>query len=182
MRTEHEVNKVPDPLSGTNADAVNAAVKDPDTRLQELGLTLPDEPKFPAGQEPKLDPMTIVGDLAYLSGVGPLGTTGVVGDDVDVESGYHAARETALLCLRRIHDRFGTLDAVERWVKVTGFVRSATGFGMQPAVLNGFSELVIAVYGVERGRCARSAVGVAELPMNIPVEVEAIVQLRKGVV
>ena len=72
---------------------------------------------------------------------------------------------------------FGSLDAVDRWVKVTGFVRSAPGFRMQPAVLNGFSEQIIDVYGVERGRCARSAIGVSELPMNIPVEVEAIVLL-----
>ena len=77
--------------------------------------------------------------------------------------------------LRRIVDAFGSLDAVARWVKVLGFVRSAPGFGDQPAVVNGFSDLVIDVYGPERGRCARSAIGVSELPMNIPVEVEAIV-------
>jgi enamine deaminase RidA (YjgF/YER057c/UK114 family) len=167
------VDKVDDPLSGTAGNRF-----DPDARLDELGLTLPEEPSFPVGQEPKLEPVAVVGDVAYLSGVGPLGTTGVVGDDLDVDAGYRAARETALLCLRRIHDRFGSLDAVDRWLKVTGFVRSAGGFGMQPAVLNGFSELIIAVYGVERGRCARSAIGVSELPMNIPVEVEAIVQIR----
>ena len=77
-------------------------------------------------------------------------------------------------------DGFGTLEVVERWVKVLGFVRSAPGFGMQPAVLNGFSDLVIEVFGTERGRCARSAIGVAELPLNIPVEVEAILALADG--
>jgi enamine deaminase RidA (YjgF/YER057c/UK114 family) len=124
--------------------------------------------------------VTLLGDVAFLSGVGPLGLSGVVGDDLDVDAGYQAARATALLCLRRIRDRFGSLDAVDQWIKVTGFVRSAPGFGMQPAVLNGFSELIIAVYGVERGRCARSAIGVSELPMNIPVEVEAIVRVRRS--
>jgi enamine deaminase RidA (YjgF/YER057c/UK114 family) len=138
---------------------------------------LPEIPPFPAGVEPRLEPVTVYGSIAYLSGIGPLGTTGIVGDDLDVEAGYRAARDTALLALRRIADAFGTLDAVARWVKVLGFVRSAPGFGMQPAVLNGFSDLIIEVYGAERGRCARSAVGVSELPMNIPVEVEAIVAL-----
>src|SRR5207248_736975 len=89
-----------------------------------------------------------------------------------------AARETGLLALRRILDELGSLDAVERWVKVLGFVRSAPGFGDQPAVVNGFTELVVEVYGEERGFCARSAIGVAELPAGIPVEVEAIVALR----
>jgi enamine deaminase RidA (YjgF/YER057c/UK114 family) len=116
--------------------------------------------------------------LAFFSGIGPIGTTGVVGADLDIEAGYAAARATALLMLRRIVDAFETLDSVARWVKVLGFVRSAPGFGAQPAVLNGFSDLVIDVYGPQLGRCARSAVGVAELPMNIPVEVEAIVALR----
>ena len=138
---------------------------------------MPDEPSFPAGQIPKLEPILRDGSVAYLSGVGPLGTTGVVGADLDVDAGYAAARQTALLCLRRIRDTFGSLDAVERWLKVTGFVRSAPEFAMQPAVVNGFSELIIDVYGIERGLCARSAIGVSELPMNIPIEVEAIVRL-----
>ena len=107
-----------------------------------------------------------------------IGTTGRVGAELSVEEGYAAARETALLALRRIVDAFGALDAVDRWVKVLGFVRSAPGFGQQPQVLNGFSDLVIEVYGEERGRCARSAIGTSELPANIPIEVEAVVALR----
>jgi enamine deaminase RidA (YjgF/YER057c/UK114 family) len=86
---------------------------------------------------------------------------------------------TALLALRRIKDALGSLDAVERWVKVLGFIRSAPGFGQQPLVLNGFTEQIVAIYGPERGRCARSAIGTNELPMNIPIEVEAIVALRR---
>ena len=93
-----------------------------------------------------------------------------------VEQGYEVAGTLALMAMRRIVDAFGTLDAVERWIKVLGFVRSAPGFGDQPAVVNGFSDRVIEVYGAERGRCA--ALGdrrVADLPRNIPIEVEAIV-------
>ena len=162
-----------DPLSGTTAER-----PDPDARLDALGLRLPDIPAFPPGKEPRLEPVTVHGGIAHLSGIGPIGTAGVVGDDMDVDAGYEAARATALLALRRIVDAFGTLDAVVRWVKVLGFVRSAPGFGEQPAVLNGFTDLIVEVYGLERGRCARSAIGVAELPMNIPVEVEAVLAVR----
>ena len=116
--------------------------------------------------------------LAYLSGIGPVGVAGVVGGDLSVEEGYEAARLTALLALRRLVDELGELEAVERWVRVLGFVRSAPGFGDQPSVLNGFSELVVEVFGAERGLCARSAIGVSELPAGIPVEVEAVVALR----
>jgi enamine deaminase RidA (YjgF/YER057c/UK114 family) len=150
----------------------------PDERLVELGLVLPDIPAFAGPTQPLLAPLVAHGDLAYLSGIGPLGTTGILGEDMSVEEGYEAARQTALLVLRRIRDAFGSLDAVERWVRVLGFIRSAPGFGGQPAVLNGFSELVIDVYGRERGLCARSAIGTSDLPANIPVEVEAIVALR----
>lgn len=167
-------DKADDPLSGPD----DSRVFTPETRFRSLGLTLPKIPPFPPGQQPKLDPVTVLGSVAYLSGIGPIGTTGIVGGDLDVAAGYAAARDTALLALRRIVDAFGTLDAVARWIKVLGFVRSAPGFAQQPAVINGFSDLVIEVYGPERGRCARSAVGVSELPMSIPVEVEAIVELR----
>ena len=109
--------------------------------------------------------------------IGPIGQSGVVGADLDGRAGYAAARATALLVLRRIVDEFGELERVERWVKVLGFVRSAPGFGDQPAVVNGFSDLIVEVYGEERGLCARSAIGVSELPGGIPVEVEAVVAL-----
>ena len=147
-----------------------------DARLDELGLELPEIPTLP--QQPRLAPVLVHEGLAHLSGVGPVGTAGVVGADLDVDAGYAAARETALLALRRIVDAFGTLDAVERWVKVLGFVRSAPGFGAQPAVINGFTDLIVEVYGEERGLAARSAIGVAELPFGIPVEVEAVVAVK----
>ena len=147
-----------------------------DERAAELGLEIPEIPPLPF--RPKLRPVLVYGGLAYLSGMGPLGQSGVVGADLTVEEGYDAARATGLLLLRRILDELGRLEAVERWVKVLGFVRSAPGFGEQPAVINGFSDLVVEVYGEERGLCARSAIGVTELPTGIPVEVEATVALR----
>jgi enamine deaminase RidA (YjgF/YER057c/UK114 family) len=147
-----------------------------DDRLAELGLELPELPDMPFA--PRLVPVLEHGGLAYLSGIGPVGLAGVVGDDLTVEEGYDAARTTALLALRRIVDELGELEAVDRWVRVLGFVRSARGFGDQPSVLNGFTELVVDVYGAERALCARSAIGVSELPAGIPVEVEAVLALR----
>jgi hypothetical protein len=147
-----------------------------DDRVKELGLEIPEFPALTF--TPKLVPVQVHAGLAYLSGVGPMGTIGVVGADLSVEQGYDAARATGLLMLRRILDEFGSLDVVERWVKVLCFVRSAPGFGDQPAVANGFTELMVELYGEERALCARSAIGVNELPTGIPVEVEAAVALR----
>jgi enamine deaminase RidA (YjgF/YER057c/UK114 family) len=147
-----------------------------DERLRELGLEIPEFPALPF--TPKLVPVHVHDGLAYVSGIGPIGQSGVVGADLTTEEGYDAARTTALLALRRILDAFGELERVERWVKVLGFVRSAPGFGDQPAVINGFTELIVEVYGEERGLCARSAIGVSELPAGIPVEVEAVVAVR----
>jgi hypothetical protein len=151
----------------------------PDQRLLDLGLELPFEQPLP-GTQPMLEPILVHNGIAYLSGVGPVGTRGVVGSDLTIEDGQKAARSTALLMLGRIQHALGSLDAIERWLSVRGFVRSAAGFAQQPQVLNGFSQLIIDVYGDERGRCARSAIGTSELPANIPVEVEAVVALRGG--
>ena len=147
-----------------------------DERAAALGLEIPEIPELPF--RPKLRPVLVHGGLAYLSGIGPIELAGRVGEDMTVEDGYAAARTTALYALRRILDELGSLQAVDRWVKVLGLVRSAPGFGDQPAVVNGFTDLVVEVYGEERGLCARSAIGVAELPAGIPVEVEALVALR----
>jgi enamine deaminase RidA (YjgF/YER057c/UK114 family) len=147
-----------------------------DQRFAELGLELPEIPTLPF--VPRLKPVVVHAGLAYLSGIGPAGTSGRVGAELTVEEGYEAARVTGLLLLRRIVDEFAELERVERWVKVLGFIRSAPGFGDQPSVLNGFSDLIAEVYGEERGLCARSAIGTSELPGGIPVEVEAIVAVR----
>ena len=146
-----------------------------DERIAALGLEIPEIPELPF--RPKLRPVLVHGGLVYISGIGPIGVIGRVGEDMSVEDGYAAARTTALLALRRILDELGSLDAVDRWVKVLGLVRSAPGFGDQPQVVNGFTDLVVEVYGEERGLCARSAIGVAELPAGTPVEVEATVAL-----
>jgi enamine deaminase RidA (YjgF/YER057c/UK114 family) len=147
-----------------------------DERLTELGLELPERPVLPF--TPRLVPVVVQDGLAFLSGTGVFDVTGYVGGDVSLEQAYDAARRTALDQLRALRDALGSLDAVERWVKVLGLVRSAPGFTDQPAVVNGFTDLVIEVYGEERGLCARSAIGVAELPDGIAVEVEAVVALR----
>ena len=148
----------------------------PDRRLAELGIELPEIPALPF--VPRLRPVLVHGGLAYLSGIGPVGVAGRVGDSMTVAEGQEAARMTALLALRRLVDELGALDRVSRWVRVLGFVRSAPDFGDQPAVLNGFTELVVDVFGEERGLCARSALGVSELPAGMPVEVEAIVAVN----
>jgi enamine deaminase RidA (YjgF/YER057c/UK114 family) len=146
-----------------------------DGRLVELGLVLPDVPPLPMA--PNRAVIATYGQLAFVSGVGPIGVTGIVGGDMSIEEGYAAARTAALYSLSRLRIELGSLDAIERWVKVLGFVRSAPGFGRQPDVLNGFSDLIVEIWG-ENGRAARSAIGTSELPVNMPVEVEAIVVLR----
>ena len=146
-----------------------------DERLRELGIELPVPPSLPFA--PRLRPLVVHGEVAYLSGNGTFGVTGRVGDDLTVEQGYEAARGAALALLWSIRDELGSLERVSRWLKVLGLVRSAPGFGEQPAVMNGFTDLIVDVYGEERGLCARSAIGVAELPAGLAVEVEAIVEL-----
>jgi enamine deaminase RidA (YjgF/YER057c/UK114 family) len=144
-------------------------------KLLELGIELPDVPPLPMA--PNRAIVAVHDQLAFVSGVGPIGVTGIVGADLDVAAGYDAARTAALYCLSRLRQELGSLEVVARWVKVLGFVRSAPGFGRQPEVLNGFSDLVGELWG-DAGRAARSAIGVSELPLNMPVEVEAVVLLH----
>jgi enamine deaminase RidA (YjgF/YER057c/UK114 family) len=101
-----------------------------------------------------------------------------VGAEVTVEEGYEAARLTGLAILASLKRELGELDRVARWVKALGLVNCAPGFSRTPAVVNGFSDLVLEVWG-EAGRHARSAIGAAELPFDVPVEVEAIVEVRE---
>jgi len=119
------------------------------------------------------------GNLIFVSGAGPLGPdgfiTGKVGGDVDLETAQQAARLCVLSSLSAVQEELGDLEGVTRVVKLLGFVNSAPGFNQQPVVLDGASGLLIELFG-ERGQHARSAVGVAELPMDIAVEVEMIVE------
>ena len=144
-------------------------------RLKELKITLPSPPAPVANYVPAVR----VGNLLYLSGstsrdLKPLGK---VGKEVTVEQGYKAAREAGMILLAYARASLGSLDRVKRVVKVLGMVNSAEGFGDQPLVVNGFSDLMVEVFG-EAGKHARSSVGVAALPGNAPVEIEVIFEVE----
>jgi enamine deaminase RidA (YjgF/YER057c/UK114 family) len=149
-----------------------------EARIKELGITLP-KPGKPLGN---YIPGVQVGNLLFLSGHGPEregGATvrGKLGRDLTVEEGYKVAREVGIKLLGSAQSLLGSLDKVKRVVKVLGMVSSAEGFGAQPQVINGFSDLMVEVFG-ENGRHARSAVGMAELPIGIPVEIEMILEVE----
>ena len=124
------------------------------------------------------------GNLLYLSGHGPVriegkpSTRGKLGKDLSTEDGYKVAREVGLSLLASTRTALGSLDKVKRVVKVLGMVNSAEGFGEQPKVINGFSDLMVEVFGEAIGKHARSAVGMAELPSGIPVEIEMILEVE----
>ena len=150
-----------------------------DSKIMELGLQLPPAPK-PIGV---YKPIVMTGNLAYLSGHGPLRTdktliTGRLGDDLDVEAGYAAARTTGLAMLATLRDSLGSLDRVKRLVKLLGLVRCTDAFDAQPAVINGCSELFRDVFGEDAGVAARSALGTNSLPGGIAVEIEAIFEVE----
>jgi enamine deaminase RidA (YjgF/YER057c/UK114 family) len=147
-------------------------------RLQALGLSLPAPLQAPPGVELPFEPVRVHGDLAYVSGHGPfdgdrLLISGSVGTDVSVEQAYDAARATALSMFASLKQALGDLDRVTGWVKALGFVKCGEGFNATPAAINGFSDLLLELWG-DAGRHARSAVGAGELPFGMPVEVEAI--------
>jgi enamine deaminase RidA (YjgF/YER057c/UK114 family) len=152
-----------------------------DDRLGELGLTLPAPMAAPAGVRLPFAVVRVHGDLAYVSGHGPFDgerplVLGRVGAEVSPEQAYEAARATGLSMLASLKRELGDLDRVAAWLKVLGFVRCAEGFDATPAVINGFSDLILELWG-DAGRHARSAIGAAALPFGMPVEVEAVVAL-----
>ena len=148
-----------------------------DARLLELGITL-NEPSKPVGNYVN---SVRTGNLIYMAGLGPLGPngyiTGKLGQDLSIAEGYDAARFTAISQLTALKAEIGDLNKVKRIVKVFGMVNSTPTFIQQPAVINGFSDLMVAVFG-DRGRHARAAVGMVALPMNICVEIEMIVEVE----
>ncbi|MGZ9809562.1 RidA family protein [Pseudoroseicyclus sp. H15] len=149
-----------------------------DTKLAELGLTLPDAPAPAANYVPYVQS----GNMLYVSGqvsAGPDGMiTGKLGDGLSAEEGAVAARACALSLVAQLKAALGgDLTRLVRVVKLTGFVASAPGFNDQPLVVNGASDLMVALFG-DAGRHARSAVGVAELPRGVAVEVEGIFEIR----
>ena len=159
------------PVVGQNAKRSYEA------RLKELKLELPTASKPIASYVPAVRS----GNLVFLAGAGPLKDgkatiTGKVGTDLTEEQAKLAARETILISLAALRAEIGSLDRVKRIVKLTGWVNSAPGFTRQPWVINGASDLLVEIFG-EAGRHARSSVGANELPLNIPVEIELIVEL-----
>ena len=153
-------------------------------RLRTRGLVLPPPARPPPGIVLPFQSVRIVGRRALVSGHGPQSAEGgfaqplgKVGREVSVEQGYAAARLTALSILGSLHRALGDLDRIVAWTRVFGMVNSAPGFNHQPAVINGFSELILDLFGPEVGAHCRSAVGLAELPWDIPVEIEGEVEL-----
>ena len=143
-------------------------------RLKELNIELPQAPKVMG----LYVPVKIIGNMAYVSGQGPLADgkfvcTGKVGKDVSIEQAQAAAKQIAVNTLAALHEYIGDLNKIKAVVKVLGFVASAEGFNEQPAVINAFSQVFVDLFG-ENGRHARSAVGTNELPSDIPVEIESI--------
>jgi enamine deaminase RidA (YjgF/YER057c/UK114 family) len=152
-------------------------------RLEELGLVLPAPMNMPQVRLPFMW-IRIRGNRAYISGHGPQNPDGSlamplgkVGAEVSPEEAYQSARLVALAMLGSLKRELGDLDRVTAWLRVFGMVNSAPGFNRQPAVINGFSDLILELYGNEVGQHARSAVGMAELPFGIPVEIEAEVEI-----
>ena len=156
-----------------------------EAKLAALGFVLPPPVVAPAGVVLPFQFVRVVGRRAFISGHPPQEADGSlarplgkVGRDLTVAQGYAAARLTALSILGSLQRSLGDLDRIAAWSRVFGMVNSAPGFNLQPNVINGFSDLILELYGPEIGAHARSAVGMAELPFDIPVEIEGEVELR----
>ena len=154
-------------------------VDSPEATLRTLGIELPDPPRALASYVP----VQQVGELLYTSGVvpswnGEIQFRGVVGAEINLKDAARAAEICALNIMALIRQHTGSLDQVEQFVQLSGFVRSAAGFGDQPKVLNGASDLIFKIFG-ERGRHTRQALGTSELPLGVPVEISAIVRLKR---
>lgn len=178
-RFVHGPRAVPDPVPGSARRPDSGGRHLPiEQRLRELSIELPSSGK-PVGN---YVPGVRVGNLLFMSGCGPRGTggsaiTGRLGDDLTTEQGYASARSVGLNMLAGIRAVLGSLDRVERVVKVLGMVNCTPEFTEMPKVINGFSDLFVEVLGPERGRGARSAVGMAALPGRIAVEVEMVLEV-----
>jgi len=151
-----------------------------ENKIDELNLQLPPAPK-PAGV---YQPVLVQGNLAYVSGHGPVRNdetmiTGRVGESMDTAAAKLAARQTGLAILASLRARFGSLDRVRRLVKSFGMVNATPDFAEHPQVMNGYSELMAEVFGPENGVGARSAVGMGSLPGNIAVEIEAVFEITE---
>lgn len=155
-----------------------------EAKLSEMGLALPPPVKVPPGVKLPFSFVRVHDGIAYVSGHGPqaadgslAGPFGKVGHEISVAQGYDLAKAVALSMLGSLQREFGDLDRVSAWLRLFGMVNCAPDFAQQPAVINGCSDLILALYGAEVGAHARSAVGMASLPFNMAVEIEATVAI-----
>ena len=153
-------------------------------KLRDMGLSLPPPVKIPPGVRLPFSFVRVHNGIAYVSGHGPqsadgslAGPFGKLGAEVSVAQGYELAKAVALSMLGSLQRELGDLDRVTAWLRLFGMVNSAPDFAQQPAVINGCSDLILALYGAEAGAHARSAVGMAALPFNMAVEIEAAVAI-----
>jgi enamine deaminase RidA (YjgF/YER057c/UK114 family) len=163
-----------------SSDASAQQRRTPEARIKALGIELPPAPRPLASYVPAVR----TGNLVFLAGQGPIVSgkptvTGKVGAELTEEQGYKSARAAILISLAALRAEIGSLDRVTRIVKLVGWVNSAPGFTRQPWVVNGASDLLIEIFG-DRGKHARSSVGANELPLNIPVEIELVVEVAPG--
>lgn len=149
-------------------------------KIAELGLVLPPAPVMPAGVILPFPPVLLRGERVFVSGHGPqnadgtlAGPFGQIGIDLSVDQGYDLARKTGLSILGSLERELGDLGRISAWCSIFGMVNCAAGFTRQPAVINGFTDLIIEVFGAEVGAHTRSAVGMVALPFSIAVEIEA---------
>jgi len=156
-----------------------------ESKLRDLGLALPAPLVLPPGVALPFPWVRVHGNRAFISGHGPqnadgslAGPLGKVGAEVSAEQAHAAARLVALSILASLKRELGDLDRVRAWLRILGMVNSAPGFNRQPNVINGFTDLIVQLYGPQRGAHARSAVGMAQLPFDIPVEIEGEVEIQ----
>lgn len=156
-----------------------------EAKLQAMGLVLPERMKLATDMKLPFAPVRARGTRAYIAGHGPLNPDGSLahplgklGAELDVDAGYRAARNVALAVLASLECELGDLDRVTAWLRVFGMVNATADFNQHPSVINGFSDLILELWGPDAGAHARSAVGMASLPLGIPVEVEAEVEIR----
>jgi len=155
-----------------------------EAKLKKLGLELPAPLKTPPGLKLPFKPVIVRGKHVYISGHAPqnadgsiAGPMGKLGKELTVEQGYQSAKLVALSILGDLKRAIGDLDRIAAWLRVLGMVNVAPGFNQTTPVINGFSDLILELYGPERGAHTRSAVGMAALPLDISVEIEAEVEL-----
>lgn len=156
----------------------------PDEKIESLNLILPDPIKLPPGVDINFSWVRVRGSRVFVSGHIALNAdgsvydvVGKVGAEVSIEQGYEAARQTGLSILSSLKRELGTLNNITAWLRVFGMINTAPGFVQTPLVINGFSDLILEVFGDEVGDHSRSAVGMAELPFGAPVEIEAEVEI-----